>query len=122
MSAGLATSALSKRFPARDGGEPVRALEGVEMKIGAGEFVSIVGPSGCGKSTLFNILAGLDRPSSGEILLDGRRADRLLGEIGTRVPTPSRSLCSIRPAPRYRMSPRQSGSTSGRSPAAPGGR
>ncbi|KAB2840083.1 ATP-binding cassette domain-containing protein, partial [bacterium] len=82
MSAGLATKALCKRFPARDGGEPVRALEGVEMTIGAGEFVSIVGPSGCGKSTLFNILAGLDRPSSGEILLGGRRADRLLGEIG----------------------------------------
>jgi len=82
MSAGLATRALSKRFPARDGGEPVRALEGVEMKIGSGEFVSIVGPSGCGKSTLFNILAGLDRPSGGEILLGGRRADRLLGEIG----------------------------------------
>jgi ABC-type nitrate/sulfonate/bicarbonate transport system ATPase subunit len=52
------------------------------MEVGAGEFVSIVGPSGCGKSTLFNLLAGLDRPSGGRILLDGRPADQLLGEIG----------------------------------------
>jgi ABC-type nitrate/sulfonate/bicarbonate transport system ATPase subunit len=82
MSAAIATRALCKRFPARDGGEPLRALEGVDMEVGVGEFVSIIGPSGCGKSTLFNILAGLDRPSSGEILLNSRPAERLLGEIG----------------------------------------
>ena len=82
-SARLKTEALSKAFPAAAGNaDRVRALEGVDMNIGAGEFVSIVGPSGCGKSTLFNLLAGLDRPSGGKIFLDGRPADRLLGEIG----------------------------------------
>ncbi len=79
----LSTEGLTKAFPAKAGdGDRVLALEGVEMQIGAGEFVSIVGPSGCGKSTLFNLLAGLDRPSKGRILLDGRPADQLLGEIG----------------------------------------
>jgi ABC-type nitrate/sulfonate/bicarbonate transport system ATPase subunit len=79
----LATEQLTKSFPARSaGGESVRALEGVDMTIEAGEFVSVVGPSGCGKSTLFNMLAGLDRPSGGKILLDGQPADRLLGEVG----------------------------------------
>ncbi len=82
-SARLQTEGLTKAFPAAAGnGDRVRALEGVDMDVGAGEFVSIVGPSGCGKSTLFNLLAGLDRPSGGRILLDGRPADQLLGEIG----------------------------------------
>lgn len=79
----LRTEGLTKTFPARSGADGrVSALEGVEMTIDPGEFVSIVGPSGCGKSTLFNILAGLDRPSGGKILLDGRPAEKLLGEIG----------------------------------------
>ena len=74
---------MTKAFPAATGnGDRVRALEGVDMDIGAGEFVSIVGPCGCGKSTLFNMVAGLDRPPGGRILLDGRPADQLLGEIG----------------------------------------
>jgi len=79
----LRTEGLTKAFPARSGTDDrVSALEGVEMTIDPGEFVSIVGPSGCGKSTLFNLLAGLDRPSGGSILLDGRPAVNLLGEIG----------------------------------------
>jgi len=79
----LQTEGLTKTFPARSGADGrVSALEGVEMTIDPGEFVSIVGPSGCGKSTLFNLLAGLDRPSGGRILLDGRPAESLLGEIG----------------------------------------
>jgi ABC-type nitrate/sulfonate/bicarbonate transport system ATPase subunit len=79
----LRTEGLTKAFPARSGTDDrVSALEGVEMTIDPGEFVSIVGPSGCGKSTLFNLLAGLDRPSGGRILLDGRPAGNLLGEIG----------------------------------------
>ena len=77
----LRAEGLAKTFPARAGGDPVRALDGVDMTVAAGEFVSIVGPSGCGKSTLFNLLAGLDPPSAGRILLDGRPAD-LLGAIG----------------------------------------
>lgn len=73
---------VGKSFPSRNGEGRVQVLEGVEMEIGRGEFVSLVGPSGCGKSTLFNMVAGLDRPSSGEILLEGRPEPELLGRVG----------------------------------------
>ena len=55
----------------------VRAVDDVELAVGAGETVAIMGPSGCGKSTLLHLLGGLDRPSGGEILLNGRRIDDL---------------------------------------------
>jgi putative ABC transport system ATP-binding protein len=59
------------------GGVPVPALHGIDLLIERGEFVAVMGPSGCGKSTLLNLLAGLDRPSAGEVWLDGSRIDRL---------------------------------------------
>ncbi|HEY6415629.1 MAG TPA: ABC transporter ATP-binding protein [Acidimicrobiales bacterium] len=55
----------------------VRAVDGVDLDIAAGETVAVMGPSGCGKSTLLHLLGGLDRPSEGEVQLDGRRIDRM---------------------------------------------
>jgi putative ABC transport system ATP-binding protein len=52
---------------------PVRALRGVDLTIGRGEFVAVMGPSGCGKSTLLNLIAGLDVPTAGEVVLAGIR-------------------------------------------------
>jgi putative ABC transport system ATP-binding protein len=58
-------------------GAPVRALRGADLSMTAGEFVSVMGPSGCGKSTLLNLVAGLDTPDDGEILLAG---DSIVGK------------------------------------------
>jgi len=52
---------------------PVRALQGFDIDIHEGEFLSIVGPSGCGKSTFLNVLLGLLKPDSGDLSMDGRR-------------------------------------------------
>lgn len=53
------------------GRERIDILNGINLRIGRGEFVSIVGPSGSGKSTLLGIIAGLDNPTSGRVLIDG---------------------------------------------------
>ena len=53
-------------------GNSVLALDGITMNVEEGDFVCIVGPSGCGKSTFLNIIAGLEKPDSGEILLNGK--------------------------------------------------
>src|ERR1700730_18407890 len=54
-------------------GAPVRALARFDLEVDEGEFVSIVGPSGCGKSTFLNVLLGLLRADSGDLLVDGQR-------------------------------------------------
>jgi len=61
----------------RLGDSLVRAVDGVDLRVGEGEFVSIMGPSGCGKSTLLYLVGGLDRPTGGEIHFGGRRVDQL---------------------------------------------
>ena len=65
----VVTRDLRKNFESE--GAPVRALRGVDMQIQDHEFVAVMGPSGCGKSTLLNLIAGLDTPSDGEIVLAG---------------------------------------------------
>ncbi|MEV6305520.1 ABC transporter ATP-binding protein [Actinoplanes sp. NPDC051861] len=57
-------------------GETV-ALDGVTLDIRAGEAVAVMGPSGCGKSTLLNMIAGLDRPSAGQVTVHGERLDEM---------------------------------------------
>jgi lipoprotein-releasing system ATP-binding protein len=71
----LAVHYIRKSY--RKGPLEIPVLQGVELSIGQGEFVSIVGPSGCGKSTLLHLLATLDAPDSGEICFEGHRIDNL---------------------------------------------
>ncbi len=66
---------LKKHFEM--GGTTVRALDGVDVEIPAGSFTVVMGPSGSGKSTLLYLLGGLDRPSDGEIEVNGQRLDQM---------------------------------------------
>jgi NitT/TauT family transport system ATP-binding protein len=67
----LELTGVTKRFTAPDRVSALTAIERVSLDVRAGEFVAVVGPSGCGKSTILNLVAGLDRPSEGRILLNG---------------------------------------------------
>ncbi|MCC7548158.1 MAG: ABC transporter ATP-binding protein [Burkholderiales bacterium] len=67
------------------GDQPVRALRGIDLEIGAGEYVSLMGPSGSGKSTLLNIVGLLDRASAGSYRLDGLDVTALSDEQQARV-------------------------------------
>ncbi len=77
MTAGqLSIAGVSRVFPGQHGGPPTRALEPTNLAVEKNDFITILGPSGCGKSTLLRIVAGLDRPSAGEVLLNGRPVTR----------------------------------------------
>ena len=71
----LRARALTKTFAGESGAVP--AVRGVDLSLGHGEFAAITGPSGAGKSTLLHLIGGLERPTSGEIWLDGQRVDQL---------------------------------------------
>ncbi len=74
---------ITKEF---DGEPPIRALDGIDLQVFAGEMVAIIGPSGSGKSTLLNIMGTLDRPTSGTVRIDGT-------DTGT---LSDRQLCGLR--------------------------
>ncbi|MEP7205341.1 MAG: ABC transporter ATP-binding protein [Casimicrobiaceae bacterium] len=71
----LAIRGVARAFPSVHGGPPTLALEATDLTAAENDFITILGPSGCGKSTLLRIVAGLDHPTSGEVLLDGRRIE-----------------------------------------------
>ncbi len=74
---------LTKRYELVSG--VVEALRGVSLAVARGEFVALMGPSGSGKSTLLQLLGGLDRPTEGEVVLEGETISRLADEPATRL-------------------------------------
>ena len=72
---------VGKSFAARDGSTTV-AVDGVDLTIGASEFVSLLGPSGCGKSTLLSLVAGLIQPSRGQIRIGGHEVRAPYTDVG----------------------------------------
>lgn len=70
----LSCHELTRLYPVGDG---LFALTNVEMEVERGQFVVVTGPSGSGKSTLLNILGGIDRPTHGEVILNGRKYSRM---------------------------------------------
>ena len=66
------------------GGSPVRALDGVDLAVRKGEFLCLAGRSGSGKSTMLNMIAGLEPPTAGEIVIEGRHVEKMREEQRTR--------------------------------------
>ncbi|GEM_PF-1954740 len=72
----LNVSDVGKIYTTRLGGNKVEALKNVTFEVEKGEYVAIMGESGSGKTTLLNILASLDKATSGEVILDGKKLDQ----------------------------------------------
>lgn len=83
----LEVNHLKKVYTTRFGGSKVTALQDVSFDVEQGEYVAVMGESGSGKTTLLNILAALDRPTEGEVLLNGQNIVRI----------PERTLAAFRP-------------------------
>lgn len=73
----LEVNGLKKVYSTRLGGNKVEALKNVNFSVSEGEYVAIMGESGSGKTTLLNILAALDRPTSGSVMIDGRDLSKI---------------------------------------------
>lgn len=73
----LQVNHVKKTYSSRLGGNEVEALSDVNFTVDQGEYVAIMGESGSGKTTLLNILAALDKPTSGEVVLDGRNIEQI---------------------------------------------
>lgn len=83
MTAAVRVTALAKHFGTGEG--LIRAVDDVDLEVAVGESVVIVGPSGCGKSTLLQLIGGLDRPTSGEVWVQGRRIDQASERMRARL-------------------------------------
>ena len=68
----LTVEGVSHQFPGVQGGPPTQALSRTDLTVDDNDFITILGPSGCGKSTLLRIVAGLEKPTTGRVLLDGQ--------------------------------------------------
>ena len=79
--AAVTVDAVGKTYPVRNGPD-VMALSPTTLSIEPGEFVAVVGPSGCGKSTLLSLIAGLDEPTTGRVLIDGENVVRPHPKVG----------------------------------------
>ncbi|HEY6166979.1 MAG TPA: ABC transporter ATP-binding protein [Verrucomicrobiae bacterium] len=73
----LTLTNVDKFYAAADGAEPVSVLREISLSVGRGESLAIIGPSGSGKSTLLNIIGTLDRPTNGDVVLDGENLNTL---------------------------------------------
>ena len=75
MSTVIETQDLTRIY--QDGDNVIKAVDGINLKVEKGEFTAIVGPSGSGKSTLLNLIGGLDKPTTGEVIVDGKEIGKL---------------------------------------------
>ena len=96
----LNVNGVRKTYTTRFGGNQVQALKGVSFTVKAGEYIAIMGESGSGKTTLLNILAALDKPTAGSVLLDGKelseiKEKELLPFAGTTLALYSRNLTCL---------------------------
>ena len=82
----LLVQGVSKGF--RDGRRSLEVIASIDLTVAVGEFVSVIGPSGCGKSTLFNIVAGVEKASSGLIAIDGEAGGARAGKSGYMLQQP----------------------------------
>jgi len=76
---------VTKSYGGKDEPDAVSVLKGITLHVAGGESIVIVGPSGCGKSTLLNIIGGLDHPTTGRVMVDGRNLAELADEELARV-------------------------------------
>lgn len=75
MTSDIALRDIVKRY--RRGKEQIEVLHRLNLEVAAGDFLAVMGPSGSGKTTVLNLIAGLDRPDGGEVLVEGARIDRM---------------------------------------------
>ena len=103
----LELSRVAKSYEASADAPVTPVLRSVDLALNAGESLAIVGPSGSGKSTLLNIIGTLDRPSSGQVLLDGRDlatlGDRELATVRSRASGIPKKMVSPETVPKIRV-------------------